>query len=99
MYRVTTGRAWGGTPIWPGHPSGLDLPMDATEMTEKAQAWQENAEHLAGQAKKWQETLSGTARKTGRVMDEYVHENAWVSVALAATLGCVLGVLLSRGRD
>jgi ElaB/YqjD/DUF883 family membrane-anchored ribosome-binding protein len=30
---------------------------------------------------------------------EYVHENAWTSVALAAVVGCVVGFFLGRSRD
>ncbi len=69
--------------------------MDAREMTEKAKNWQETAENLSEQARDWQET----ARRTGRVIHEYVHDNAWMSVAIAAALGCAVGLLLSRSRD
>lgn len=69
-------------------------------MTEKAKNWQENAEDLKDQAQKWTETVSRKAQDTGKVIHEYVQENTWMSVAIAAALGCAIGLLLSRGgRD
>jgi Uncharacterized conserved protein len=38
------------------------------------------------------------AKNVGQQAHEYVHENAWASVACAALLGCIVGFLLSR-RD
>ncbi len=69
--------------------------MDASEITEKAKNWQQTAEDVADQARDWQDT----ARRTGRVIHEYVNDNAWMSVAIAAALGCAVGLLLSRSRD
>lgn len=36
------------------------------------------------------------ARKAAKVTDEYVHENPWRAVGIAACAGLVLGVLISR---
>ena len=36
------------------------------------------------------------ARKAARATDEYVHENPWRAVGIAAVAGLVLGVLISR---
>jgi ElaB/YqjD/DUF883 family membrane-anchored ribosome-binding protein len=38
------------------------------------------------------------AKNVGQSADDYVHENAWASIACAALLGCVVGFLLAR-RD
>ena len=36
------------------------------------------------------------ARKAAKATDEYVHENPWRAVGIAAVAGLVLGVLISR---
>ena len=59
--------------------------MNTTEMTDKIQDWQKKAKE--------------TARTMGEATDEYVHENAWTSIALAAVVGCIVGFLISRSRD
>jgi ElaB/YqjD/DUF883 family membrane-anchored ribosome-binding protein len=44
--------------------------------------------------------IGETARNMGVVTDEYVHENAWRSIALAAVIGCVIGFLFGhRGEE
>ncbi len=68
-------------------------------MTEKAQEWQERAEDVADQARDWQQRATETARRTGRAVQDYVQGNAWMSVAIAAAIGCAIGLLLTRGRD
>jgi len=35
-------------------------------------------------------------RQAAKVADEYVHENPWQAVGIAAAVGLVLGVLISR---
>ena len=47
----------------------------------------------------WQGQMTRTARDVGRATDDYVHENTWTTVALAAVLGCVIGYLLGHHRD
>lgn len=59
--------------------------MKTNDVTEKLQDFQQRA--------------SETARNVAQATDEYVHDNAWTSVALAAVVGCVLGFLLGRTRD
>lgn len=34
------------------------------------------------------------AREVSRVTDEFVHENAWTTVAVAAVVGCLIGYFL-----
>jgi|GEM_PF-2073754 Uncharacterized conserved protein len=45
-----------------------------------------------------QKKAGETARHVSKATDEYVHENTWSSIAMAAVFGCVLGFLLGRGR-
>ncbi len=37
-------------------------------------------------------------RAAARATDQYVHENPWRSVGIAAGVGLVIGMLISRGR-
>ncbi len=75
------------------------IPMESREIAEKAQEWKERAEDVADQARDWQETAKQRARQTGRVVHEYVQGNAWMSVGIAAAVGLVIGLLISRDRD
>lgn len=44
----------------------------------------------------FQETALETARQTAADTNEYVHEHPWNAVGIAAAVGVLLGVLLSR---
>ncbi len=68
-------------------------------MSEKAQEWQEKAQDVAEQAQEWQQRAAETARNTGRAIQDYVNDNAWMSVAIAAAIGCAIGLLIGRSRD
>ena len=59
--------------------------MKTTDVTDKLQDFQKRA--------------TETAQNVCQATDEYVHENAWTSVAFAAVAGCVVGFFLGRGRD
>lgn len=59
--------------------------MNTNDVTEKLQDYHQRAREAA--------------RNAYEATDEYVHENAWTSVALAAVVGCVVGFFLGRGRD
>jgi len=59
--------------------------MKTREMTEKLQDWQKRA--------------TETARNLGEATDDYVHENTWTTIALAAVIGCIFGYLLAGRRD
>ena len=59
--------------------------MNTNDVTERLQDFQKRA--------------TEAARNVCEATDEYVHENAWTSVALAVVTGCVIGFLLGRGRD
>lgn len=73
--------------------------METREMAEKAQEWQERAQDLTEQARDWQQRATESARRTGQAVQEYVHENAWMSIAIAAAVGCAIGMLFMRSRD
>jgi hypothetical protein len=59
--------------------------MNTREMTDKFQDWQQRA--------------TETARNMGRATDEYVRENTWTTIAIAAMLGCLVGFLLANRND
>ncbi len=40
--------------------------------------------------------LAERTRQAAKVADDYVHENPWQAVGVAAVVGLVLGVLISR---
>lgn len=43
-----------------------------------------------------QDTAVAQAKAAGRHADEYVHENPWRSIGIAAGVGLVVGVLIGR---
>lgn len=45
-----------------------------------------------------QQQVGEKARNVSRVTDEFVHENTWTTVAVAAVIGCLIGYFL-RPRD
>jgi ElaB/YqjD/DUF883 family membrane-anchored ribosome-binding protein len=47
----------------------------------------------------WKGRVGDTAKNVGQATDHYVRENTWTSLALAAALGCVIGLLLGKRRD
>src|SRR6185295_1953238 len=72
----------------------------ASEGGEMAQAMRERiAENLRGVKAKLletQEMVAGKAKFAVKATDEYVHENPWQSVGVAAGVGFLLGLLVSR---
>ncbi len=45
-----------------------------------------------------QESVVAKTKQAAKVTDEYVHENPWKAVGIAAGVGLVVGMLISRGR-
>lgn len=43
-----------------------------------------------------QETAVARAKDASRVADNYVHDNPWTAIGIAAGVGVVLGMLISR---
>jgi ElaB/YqjD/DUF883 family membrane-anchored ribosome-binding protein len=56
----------------------------------------ENARSMAGT---WESTAAERYRYVADATDEYVHENAWKSIGMAAVVGLLLGACLSSGHD
>lgn len=56
----------------------------------------ENARSMAGE---WETTAAERYRYVADATDEYVHENAWKSIGIAALVGLLLGACLSSGGD
>lgn len=45
-----------------------------------------------------QDAMLEKTKQAARATDEYVHENPWRAVGIAAGVGLVIGMLISRGR-
>lgn len=45
-----------------------------------------------------EEAVIEKTKQAAKATDEYVHENPWKSVGIAAGVGLVIGMLISRGR-
>ena len=45
-----------------------------------------------------QESVVAKTKQAAKATDEYVHENPWKAVGIAAGVGLVVGMLISRGR-
>lgn len=45
-----------------------------------------------------QESVIAKTRQAAKATDEYVHENPWKAVGIAAGAGLIVGMLISRGR-
>lgn len=45
-----------------------------------------------------QDAVLARTKEAAKVTDEYVHENPWKAVGIAAGAGLVIGMLISRGR-
>jgi len=59
--------------------------MNTREMTDKFQDLQRRA--------------GETAKNVGQATDQYVRENTWTTITMAAIVGCVIGYLLASTRD
>ena len=45
-----------------------------------------------------QDAVVVRTKEAAKVTDEYVHENPWKAVGIAAGVGLIIGMLISRGR-
>ena len=70
---------------------------------EKTAALRASVEANLNAAKQRARELQGAAyEKTtaaARATDEYVHDNAWAAIGIAAAVGFLAGVIVSSGRD
>ena len=65
----------------------------AVELREKLQIHLTNAKHNLAEA---QEKAIEKAKAVGRATDDYVHDNPWRSVGIAAGVGLIVGLLIGR---
>lgn len=76
------------------------MKLTAGEVGDKASAMRMRMQDRLDQAKadlaRLQETAVARAKDAGRVADNYVHDNPWTAVGIAAGVGVVLGMLISR---
>ncbi|MET0519574.1 MAG: DUF883 family protein [Burkholderiaceae bacterium] len=70
-----------------------DASESASELRVKVQASLDKArKHLND----LQDAAVDKARAAGRATDNYVHENPWQAIGVAAAVGLLLGMLISR---
>ncbi len=65
----------------------------AVELREKLQNHLTNAKHNLAEA---QDKAVEKAKAVGRATDDYVHDNPWRSVGVAAGVGLIIGLLIGR---
>lgn len=58
-----------------------------------------NAQEMTTKFRGWQKRASERAKDASLVADEYVRENAWTTLTIAALFGCVIGYLIARQGD
>lgn len=56
-------------------------------------------ETARGMAGTWESNAAERYRRAADFTDEYVHENAWKSIGVAALVGLLLGACLASGGD
>lgn len=59
---------------------------------------QESLAHAKERMVAAEEAVVEKTKQAAKATDEYVHENPWKSVGIAAGVGLVIGMLISRGR-
>jgi hypothetical protein len=72
-------------PYWDCLEADIFKFMNTRELTDRFQGLQKKA--------------CETAKNLGQRTDDYVRENTWSTLALAAILGCVIGFILTSSRD
>jgi ElaB/YqjD/DUF883 family membrane-anchored ribosome-binding protein len=76
------------------------MKLTAGEVGDKASAMRMRMQDRLDKAKvdlaHLQETAVARAKDAGKVADNYVHDNPWTAIGIAAGVGVVLGMLISR---
>lgn len=76
------------------------LRATASQAGEKVAAVREKVQESLHRAKiklaEAEEVLIDKGKQAARVTDEYVHDNPWKSVGIAAGIGFVIGLLIGR---
>jgi ElaB/YqjD/DUF883 family membrane-anchored ribosome-binding protein len=60
------------------------------------QKMQDSLQRARAELTEVEEVLVDQGKKAARVADEYVHSNPWQSVGIAAGIGVIIGLLISR---
>ncbi len=58
-----------------------------------------NTRGITEKMQDWQQRATQGARDLGNTADRYVRENTWLTLGIAAALGCVVGYLLVGNRE
>ncbi len=78
------------------------LRATASQAGEKVSAARERIQENLAAAKQRlavaQDAVVTKTKEAAKVTDEYVHENPWKAVGIAAGVGLIIGMLISRGR-
>ena len=78
------------------------LRATAGQAGEKVSAARERIQENLASAKERlasaEQAVVAKAKQAAKATDEYVHENPWKAVGIAAGVGLVIGMLISRGR-
>ena len=78
------------------------LRATAGQAGEKASAARERIQENLATAKARlaaaEDAVVAKTRQAANATDEYVHENPWKAVGIAAGAGLIIGMLISRGR-
>ncbi|HSM97832.1 MAG TPA: DUF883 family protein [Gallionella sp.] len=71
----------------------------AGEKTAAARARiQENLATAKARLTEAESELIGEAKHAAKATDEYVHDNPWKAIGVAASVGVIVGMLIGRGR-
>lgn len=58
-----------------------------------------NTREMTGKFQDWQRRATERAKDMGQATDQYVRENTWTTITIAAVLGCVIGYLIANQGD
>ncbi len=77
------------------------LRATAGQAGEKVAAVRERVQENVAAAKQRLATMEDEAmeraRQAAKVTDEYVHDNPWTAIGVAASVGIIVGMLIGRG--
>jgi ElaB/YqjD/DUF883 family membrane-anchored ribosome-binding protein len=59
---------------------------------------QENLVNAKARLASAEEDAIAKTREAAKATDEYVHENPWTAIGVAASVGVIVGMLIGRGR-
>jgi ElaB/YqjD/DUF883 family membrane-anchored ribosome-binding protein len=77
--------------------------MNTDQLKEKTEDLQETAVKASRKVKdkayQWQQTAKENATNVARVTDDYVRDNPWGAIGIAAVFALALGILIGGRRD